>query len=417
MNYTEQFRHHQRLQALVLAPSRVVEYFPIQVFESKQLLHDRLLHAGNNGAHVHDCFQRTVASIIHTLLYGFRILENDDPVLDAVIQSNAEFFGFVQVGAHIVDTFPILNNLPGLLAPLKKRADIHFAKKQAARKANFQHALNKKEWNISKHLNNAIDKEKEDRDMPLDESAFEIGTIIDAALDGTTDSLIWFVVACVTQDNDFVAKARLELDAVVGRHRLPVPEDRDNLPYITAITEEIFCWRPVGPEGAPHFNKEETNYRGCRIPARSVVVANLLAIAREEAVFGQDVELFKPERWLEDVDTTGTRKLKALPLAAFGYGRRICPGRHFGRNAVWIVVAQLLWSFDIAAGRSDATGRTEQVDPLACTYGLVMRVLPFKATFKPRGQWVMDVINDRCDTRSQAPDAMLSHIGAAFARA
>ena len=34
------------------------------------------------------------------------------------------------------------------------------------------------------------------------------------------------------------AKARAELDAVVGPNRLPSFEDRDSLPYITAIAKE-----------------------------------------------------------------------------------------------------------------------------------------------------------------------------------
>lgn len=52
--------------------------------------------------------------------------------------------------------------------------------------------------------------------MPLDELTFKLSTMVDAALYGTTDNLIWLVVACITQDQGFVAKAREELDAVVG---------------------------------------------------------------------------------------------------------------------------------------------------------------------------------------------------------
>lgn len=33
--------------------------------------------------------------------------------------------------------------------------------------------------------------------------------------------------------------------------------------------------------------------------------------------------------------------------AAFGYGRRICPGRHMAHDAVWIAVAYILSVVDI----------------------------------------------------------------------
>lgn len=44
-------------------------------------------------------------------------------------------------------------------------------------------------------------------------------------------------------------KAQAELDAVVGRDRLPTFEDRKNLPYIRAMVKEVLRWRPVGPLG------------------------------------------------------------------------------------------------------------------------------------------------------------------------
>ncbi|KAF4971148.1 hypothetical protein F66182_17794, partial [Fusarium sp. NRRL 66182] len=186
--------------------------------------------------------------------------------------------------------------------------------------------------------------------------------MIDAALDGSVDSLMWFVVACITQDQTFITKAREQLDAVVCRDRLPVPDDKPNLSYITAIVEEIFRWRPAGPEGVPHLNREETTYNGYRIPKGSVILPNVWTISREESLFGpHDPDEFVPDRWLDEDGTN----IKPLPAAAFGYGRRTCPGRYFARNIIWIVVAQLLWAFDIKAGLSDETGMPVDVDPIA----------------------------------------------------
>lgn len=412
MNYTEQFRQHQRLQVSVLNATPAAAYLPLQTLESQQLMHDLLETAGGGvGADVQGPFQRAVASIIHTLLYGFRVKDSNDPVLRSAIKLNDEFSEFVQVGAHIVDQFPVLNHLPSFLAPWKAKAEKHYTTKYTLRLENFRRGLEEsKAWNISKHLKKSV--EKDVIDMPLDELAFELGTMIDAALDGTTDSLLWFVVACITQDRGFVAKAREELDAVVGHDRLPVPNDKSDLPYVTAIVEEVFRWRPVGPEGVPHLNREETTYGGYTIPKGSVIVPNVWAISREEALFGPDPDEFLPDRWLEKDGKT----LKNLPPAVFGYGRRTCPGRYFARNVIWIVVAQLLWAFDIKAGLSDETGKLVPVDPVACTYGLVMRALPFKASFNPRGPWVREVIAREGDTYSKDHAAMLNQIGAEFAK-
>ncbi|EED21247.1 cytochrome P450, putative [Talaromyces stipitatus ATCC 10500] len=409
MNYTEQFRQHQRLQVSVLNSTSTAAYLPFQTLESQQLMHDLLENAGGAGVDVQGIFQRTTASIIHMLLYGFRIKDSNDPVLRTVIELNDEFSDFIKVGAHIVDQFPILNNLPGFLAPWKTKAETHYKTKYDLRIENFRRGLESDDWTISKHLKKTV--EKDGLDMPMDELAFELGTMIDAALDGTTDSLIWFVVACITQDQGFIAKAREQLYTVVGRNRLPTPDDKPNLPYITAIVEEIFRWRPAGPEGVPHLNREEATYNGYIIPKGSVIIPNVWTISREEALFGSDPDDFIPDRWLEEDGKT----LKALPTAVFGYGRRTCPGRYFARNVIWIVVAQLLWSFDIKAGLSEETGESLPVDPIACTYGLVMRALPYKASFNPRGPWVREVIARDGDTYGTDHAIMLNEIGAEFA--
>lgn len=46
------------------------------------------------------------------------------------------------------------------------------------------------------------------------------------------------------------AKAQAELDAVVGRDRLPSFDDRANLPYINALCKELLRFNPPVPGGA-----------------------------------------------------------------------------------------------------------------------------------------------------------------------
>ncbi len=235
--------------------------------------------------------------------------------------------------------------------------------------------------------------------------------MFDAALDTTNATLVWFTVACLTQDQSFIAKARQELDIVVGRERLPTFDDSCKLPYISAIVEEVLRWRPVAPVGVPHVTNQEITYGGYRIPARSIIISNIWAIGREEEVYGRDTESFVPARWLDTDESTGISTLKNLPTPAFGYGRRICPGRHFARNFVRVIIAQLLWAFDIEAGRSEETGEQISVDSMACTDGLIVGALPFKASFKPRGPWVQKLIMEECDTYGQDIGAMLNQIG------
>lgn len=54
----------------------------------------------------------------------------------------------------------------------------------------------------------------------------------------------------MTLHPEVMRKAQAELDAVVGRDRVPTFGDKDNLPYVQAIVKEVMRWRPVGPLGS-----------------------------------------------------------------------------------------------------------------------------------------------------------------------
>lgn len=144
---------------------------------------------------------------------------------------------------------------------------------------------------------------------------------------------------------------------------------------------------------------------GYHISANSTVLANAFAITRDEAVFGEDVDHFIPERWLAEgsddneqqqhIDICGfnTSALKDLPQTGFGFGRRICTGRRIACNQLFIQMARVLWSFDVEAGVVDeATGARHEVHDMDCTEGFVTLPKPFRAVMRPRGQWVRDVI-------------------------
>jgi len=69
--------------------------------------------------------------------------------------------------------------------------------------------------------------------------------------------------------------ARAEVDAVIGRERLPTSADRPRLPYLNALHLELLRWSPVGPVNFPHELIEDDYYDGYFIPAGSIVIANL----------------------------------------------------------------------------------------------------------------------------------------------
>jgi len=91
---------------------------------------------------------------------------------------------------------------------------------------------------------------------------------------------------------DVQKRAQEEIDRAVGKDRLPIIEDQDDLPYVGALIKEVLRFAPVAPLGMlllihspmrpynehlglPHRVMEGDTYMGCRIPQGATVVANI----------------------------------------------------------------------------------------------------------------------------------------------
>jgi cytochrome P450 len=59
--------------------------------------------------------------------------------------------------------------------------------------------------------------------------------------------------------------------------------------------------------------------------------------------------IFKPERFL---NTDGSLRDDPNLTSAFGFGKRICPGKHIVDATLFIVVASLFSAFNIERGES-----------------------------------------------------------------
>lgn len=61
-------------------------------------------------------------------------------------------------------------------------------------------------------------------------------------------------------------------------------------------------------------------------------------------MFGDDVDVFRPERWLCAEEK---RREMEKAMFSFGYGKYACLGRNVARMEVWKVVAGLVKEFEV----------------------------------------------------------------------
>ncbi|KAF4636914.1 hypothetical protein G7Y89_g1167 [Cudoniella acicularis] len=346
MPYGPRWRPHQRLQMSCLNIRASQTYCRLQELESKQLVYDML--STNDFT---DGFRRYAAGLVFALAYG-RLLDRLDCVdlkeLDEIVENTLQT---LQPG-WIVDLILILNYLPSWLAPWKRYTDKLCNFESRIYLKNFTDGLASPSWNWSKQVHRMADGQ-----MSLLELAYDVG-------------IVW--------------EAQAQLDEVVGPDRLPTFADKEHIPYIYAILQEVLRWRPVAAGGVPHAVTEDDEYMGYLIPKGSTIIANQWAICHGESVF-PNPETFDPERWIQNPN---------LPVAAFSHGRRTCFCQHIARNSLFIIIAHFLWAFDIECTVVDKNEeKVRQVpNPLAMTQGFNSKPMPFKVEFKARTPRVVEVI-------------------------
>src|SRR6267154_4478613 len=92
--------------------------------------------------------------------------------------------------------------------------------------------------------------------------------------DTTASVMAWWPLAMLVYP-ETQARAQAELDAVVGRARLPTFADHPLLPYTRAMVKELLRWRTVAPMALPHRVMEDDWYEGMFIPKGTICIPNV----------------------------------------------------------------------------------------------------------------------------------------------
>ena len=120
-----------------------------------------------------------------------------------------------------------------------------------------------------------------------------------------------------------------------------------------AIIREVLRWRPAVRLGLPHRAAENDWYEGMFIPKGATCIANIWHCNHDRAIFGDDVDEFKPERHLGDNGERlpGPKETNREGYVSFGFGRRVCVGRHLVNDSLFIYTARILWAATMKCGR------------------------------------------------------------------
>lgn len=383
MRYGERWKNHRKMFHRQFQQSVAPIHRPIQLRSAHELL--RLIVEKPNDLIKH--LRHNAASVIMGVVYGIKVSPQDDKYISVAETALDGMARAANPGAFLVDIFPSLKYVPAWMpgAGFQVKARRWRNAVMEMRDAPFEFVLKaiKAGTAVPSFVTNLVTdlEHRGKNDEEMEQIRNCAGLAYAAGAESSVSSLSSFFLAMVLHP-EVQKKAREEIDRVVGRGRLPDYTDRDSLPYISAVTKEVLRWNPVAPLGLPHMSTENDIFRGYFIPAGTLIMGNSWTILHDPENF-PDPMRFDPERFLDK--PTDQYLSPNEPLStAFGYGRRICPGRFMAEAQVWISVACILAAFDIAPGK-DEYGNPVKVEAKFSS-GMICHPLPFSYSIAPRDQ-------------------------------
>ncbi|OHE92093.1 benzoate 4-monooxygenase cytochrome P450 [Colletotrichum orchidophilum] len=130
-------------------------------------------------------------------------------------------------------------------------------------------------------------------------------------------------------------------------------EEAQRLPYLQAVIYESLRVRPpfsglvmkqVGPDG--------DIYNGIMLPAGTRIGHDITSVTHNKCLFGQDADLFRPERWLEAEPDT-VKSWKKQTELVFGVGRWQCTGKSVAFLELNKIFVQLIRNFEFQPSNAE----------------------------------------------------------------
>lgn len=308
-----------------------------------------------------------------------------------------DFSIIAKPGAYLADALPFFGKLPLRLQWWRAGLRPYFDK-QANLWMSFWTSL-KTQMETKQapecFVKQFIESDYEKQGISELQAAFLAGSMIEAGSE-TTSAALNTAILYLSANSSVQRKAQSELDKNVGASRSPSFSDESSLPYIRAIVKETLRMRPVTSIGTPHYTTAPITYKQTYVPANSVVCLQQYPIHYDPAVF-LDPERFSPDRFLDH--PMGSGHYAAGPASArdhwaFGAGRRICSGMHLAENSMFIVLAKLLWAFDILPPLDDV-GTPMQVDTSDAAFdpeGSTTMAKVYKVRWRVRSDGIRKVV-------------------------
>lgn len=161
----------------------------------------------------------------------------------------------------------------------------------------------------------------------------------------TTSSLLSFALYFLVKHPAVLAKARDEVDRVLGADPAQPPSFAavHQLRYVAQVLDESLRLWPTAPAFSRSPGEDVLLGGHYLVPKGAQVMILTPALHRQREVWGEDAESFDPERFRPEARAA----LPANAFKPFGHGQRACIGRQFALQEAALALGLILQRFEL----------------------------------------------------------------------
>ncbi|KAG2111177.1 cytochrome P450 [Suillus discolor] len=381
MRYGSRWRLQRKILQQSFRQAAVPTFQPMQIAKS----HDLLLNLLEDPLNYQEHLEAHSGSVILSAVYSYDAARRHDYMIERGTMALELMLKELRPEvAAVFSAYPFLLRLPSWLPGMRLKRISPLAKELAVENLErpFAHTERSLAMGsvshcmVATHLRELDDGRHGDSAWQKKAIQESTATASGAGTETTAAVLMNFVLVMILHP-DVQQKAQKLVDSVVGQKRLPTFHDRPSLPYIDAILRECLRWHPVFPLAIMHAAVESDIYEGYYIPKGATVTPNVWAMCHNEDKYANAYE-FNPDRFLNPDGTLTDDTVSFV----WGFGRRICPGRHLAEASIWSAIVCMLAVFNFSRAK-DETGKEIEIEP-RWNPGLTVRPLPFPCSITPR---------------------------------
>ncbi|KAK7685292.1 hypothetical protein QCA50_011655 [Cerrena zonata] len=378
-DYTDRYRSIRKLTQQVLSPDASRKYQSLQIDIIKRFL-DRVLVDPDD---FREQCRLALGRMILMVTYGVDIKTADSEFITNAQHVSDTVNKSAMPGAHVVDLIPVFKYLPKWFpfASFHKIGD--YGRRIALEFVNRPFAYVQRAMAIGSAPPSFVADLLGDPEIlaksgrhstdAIEDIKWAAGTMFSAGIETSFTTILTFTLLMALHPTEQV-RAQQEIDKVTGGTRIVTLEDRVNLPYVQALIREVFRWHVPVPLGVPRRSAEDDDCKGYCIPADTILMPNVWAIS--QAV--PEPHKFNPDRFLNSNRTTDPSDY------IFGFGRRICPGRHLAENFIFLMISNILSNFTISPPTEKHSDGLPLPSEAVFAPAMVSCPEPFAFNIKPR---------------------------------